>query len=144
MSDESNYKLVANLGTSQNPFFIEMVLGVFSGPSEALFHAERALENCQVFLTWVLFENDKNLHTKIESKRIHAGGCSYQILISADSIDDARDALNEVSVKLDCVEGFDTNESSSYQFVRSGEFISDDELSYDSNVLDIGSRNQKA
>jgi len=137
------FKLIANLGTTSSPFFIEKELGEFSNPSEASYHAQHLLDPCKLVINWALFEGDQNTGYIVKSSPVPDQGCAYQIIIYADTEDDAKLALSEVSKKLDCVEGFDQNETGYYEFVRTGEFISEDTEYDNTNVIKLRSFKNK-
>lgn len=124
------FELKANLGKRQEPFFITLEVGHQIDLGWAEIEARKLLKGCQQFQTWFLYRDGENTHIKFETSPEPEKGLVYQIEVTGDTEEDADQALLEVIGRIDNVQGFDRNETSSYSFRRVGE-----ECSYEFDPL---------
>lgn len=115
------YEVRANLGTSENPFYIKIELGHFVDRAVAYMEAGKALKGCQKFLTWFLYCNGENDHIQFETKPEPEKGFVYEIEVTGETLDDVEQGIEQVVSRLDNAQGFDRNETSSFSFRRAGE-----------------------
>ena len=116
-----HFELKANLGTRQNPFYITLEVGHQIDLGWAEIEARKLLKGCQQFQTWFLYRDGENTHIKFETAPEPEKGLVYHIEVTGDTRDHVEQALEEVNSRLENVQGFDRNETSSFSFKRAGE-----------------------
>ncbi len=117
------YTIQANLGTTENPFFITQDVGEFETEYHALNAAGDILRSCQKNLRWTLLANDKPTSLTVDSYARPQRGLNVQIEIQADTFSDIELALENMTehAQNEITSDYQTHGKPSYRYEVVGE-----------------------
>lgn len=107
-----------NLGTKNEPFYIERELGYLNDSDEAQIVAIQVLSNCKAFMHWSVYCNDEWTGIIIETKPSPKKGFEYTIELASRTIEGIQNTLDEIKACIDREEEAQSNYDRSFRFSR--------------------------